>query len=97
HYLISTEMDLDDLFDKLNLGEVPETKYASVGGFVYELCDGLPTEGQEISYESIYENYSLEKPVVFTYNLTFIIKRVENRRIKSIELIVVIKNEEPLT
>lgn len=97
HYLISTEMDLDDLFDQLNLGDVPNTKYASVGGFVYELCDGLPTEGQEISYESIYENYSLEKPMATTYNLTFVIKRVENRRIKTIELIINIQKEEPLS
>ncbi len=97
HYLVSTEMDLDDLFDQLNLGDIPNTKYSSVGGFVYELCDGLPSEGQEISYEATYENYSLEKPMVTIYNLLFVIKKVENRRIKSIELIITIQKEEPLS
>lgn len=97
HYLVSTEMDLDDLFDQLNLGDIPNTKYSSVGGFVYELCDGLPTEGQEIIYESTYEDYSLEKPMATTYELIFVIKKVENRRIKSIDLIISTKKEEPLT
>lgn len=96
HYQVSTEMDLDDLFDQLDLGDVPDTKYSSVVGFVYELSDGLPTEDQEITYESVYEDYSLEKPKATTYNLTFVIKKVHNRRIKSIELIKKITKEEPL-
>lgn len=92
-YLVSTEMDLDELFDVLNLGEAPMTKYSSVGGFVYELCEGLPIEGKSIHISSLYENYDLENPITINYDLEFVIKKVENRRIRSIELIIKEINE----
>src|SRR5690606_22017436 len=41
-YRLSPEMELEDLFEYLNLGDIPQTQYNSVGGFVYSLLGGLP-------------------------------------------------------
>lgn len=87
-YLLSTEMELEDLFEELKLGEVPETQFTSVGGFIYGLCDGLPFEGKVIHFPSTYEEHSFENSIIINYDLQFTIKKVENRRIRSIELIV---------
>lgn len=85
-YLVSTEMDLEELFEYLKLGDAPETKYASVGGFIYELSEGLPTEGKEIHIHSQFEEKADDETVIIDYDLTFTIRKVENRRIRQIEL-----------
>lgn len=86
-YQLSTDMDLEELFDTLKLGKVPDTSYTNVGGFVYEMCDGLPAEGKTVHCTSVYEDYDdLENPIIRHYDLEFVIRKVENRRIRSVEL-----------
>ncbi|MDD3107053.1 MAG: hemolysin family protein [Bacilli bacterium] len=86
HYLLSANMEVEELFESLKLGDVPNSNYGTVGGFVYELCEDLPIEGNSIHYTSVYEEIDLENPVEIKYDLEFIVKKVENRRIRSVEL-----------
>jgi len=86
HYSLSANMELEELFEKLKLGETPISNYSTVGGFVYELCEDLPIEGKVIHYTSMYEEIDLENPVEIKYDLEFTVKKVENRRIRSVEL-----------
>ncbi|HNZ49942.1 MAG TPA: hemolysin family protein [Bacilli bacterium] len=86
HYLLSANMDLEELFESLKLGPIPPSNYTTVGGFVYELCEDLPIEGKSIHYPSVYEEFDLENPVEIKYDLEFIVKKVENRRIRNVEL-----------
>lgn len=86
HYLLSANMELEELFESLKLGQMPNSNYGTVGGFVYELCEDLPIEGKSIHYLSTYEEIDLENPVEIKYDLEFIVKKVENRRIRSVEL-----------
>ncbi len=89
YYLISPEMELEDLFEYLEIDEVPTTQYNTVGGFVYSLIGGLPTEGKSVSY--IANNMETEEK----YDLDFLIKEVINKRIRLLELKVsLITNEE---
>jgi len=92
-YLISAEMEVEYLFDKLKLGKEPDTRYSSVGGFVYELCSELPYEGMQQVYHTVYEEEDIENPVHIEYDVIFTIDKVTNRRIKSI--IVEVKKVEP--
>lgn len=85
-YLVPPNMDMDELFEQLNLGEGPESKYTSVSGFVYSLCEGLPTEGQVVSYEAVVGKQAENGRRFIKYDLEFTIKKVENRRITAIEL-----------
>ena len=85
-YLVSPDMEVDELFDELNLGEVPETKYSTVGGFVYSLCEGLPVEGQIVHYNTVVESQDEDERYLTQFELEFTVKKVENRRIRAIEL-----------
>ncbi len=85
-YQINPEMEIEDLFEELNLGKTPETSYHNVGGLVYELCEEPPFKGKVVTYNTIYETTDLENPVTIEYKLTFTIDRVIKRRIKSLTL-----------
>ena len=85
-YQINPEMEIEDLFEELNLGKTPDTSYHNVGGLVYELCEEPPFKGKVVSYNTVYENNDLENPVTIEYKLTFTIDRVIKRRIKSLTL-----------
>lgn len=87
-YLISAEMQLEDLFEQLELGKVPESAYSNVGGFIYDLCEELPQEGMLVEYESVYEKIDLENPVRIIYQLKFLIKQVKEKRIRTLELTI---------
>lgn len=87
-YLISAEMQLEDLFEQLELGKVPESAYSNVGGFIYDLCEELPQEGMLVEYESVYEKIDLENPISITYRLKFLIKQVKEKRIRTLELTI---------
>ena len=90
HYKVSPEMDIEDLFEILEIGEIPESQYKSVGGFVYSLLGGLPTEGTIVHYQSIKET----EEEIKKYDLEFTIKVVSNKRIRMLELVVSELNDE---
>ncbi|NLD25763.1 MAG: CBS domain-containing protein, partial [Acholeplasmataceae bacterium] len=83
YYSISPEMDLEEFFDTLELGDIPDTQFSTVGGFVYGLCDGMPYDGKVVNYQVLLEIGEDQKR---EYVLEFTIKKVEKRRIKAIEL-----------
>ena len=66
-YLVSGDMELDDLFELLEMPADDEIESNSVGGFIVEQLGELPTRGQKIRYK----------------NLRFTVKRVRSRRIIS--------------
>ncbi|MDD3999733.1 MAG: hemolysin family protein [Bacilli bacterium] len=85
-YQVKPEMDLEELFEVLELGDAPDNQFASVGGFVYGLCDGMPYEGMVVSYEHNIEEKYDDEDITVTYILSFTISKVVNRRIKDLEL-----------
>lgn len=85
-YQINPEMDLEDLFDELDLGKAPETSYSTVGGLVYELSEEPPYKGKVVKYDTTYDNNDLDNPIVKHYELQFKVDRVIKRRIKSLIL-----------
>lgn len=95
-YLLNSEMEIDFLFETLNLGTIPDTSYATVGGLVYELCEALPEEGDEVHYHTSYEEHDLEKPVYIEYDLVFTITKVESRRIREVKLKVNLLNSHDI-
>lgn len=91
YYKVSPEMDVEDLFETLEIGEIPESSYKSVGGFVYSLLGGLPVEGTKIHHQSFMET----EEEIKKFDLEFTIKVVKNKRIRMLDLLVTeIKDEE---
>ncbi len=95
-YLLDQGLDLQELFDELKLGTIPNTRYNTVGSFVFSLCNGLPQVNQKVVHIQKVEDYEGEKPVLITYELKFKVLEVLERRIKKVELIIDKLNEEPL-
>lgn len=92
HYKVSPEMDIEDLFDNLEI-EIPESQYNSVGGFVYSLLGGLPVEGTKVHHQSFMET----EEEIKKYDLEFTILVVKNKRIRMLDLVVTeIKDEKTL-
>lgn len=85
-YHVKPEMDLEELFEVLELGEAPESQFSSVGGFVYGLCEGMPYEGQIVSYKHHVEIITETEEKEIVYLLSFTISKFTNRRIRDLVL-----------
>jgi len=66
-YLVSGDMDLEELFELFDIRPDDDIESNSVGGFIVEQLGDIPIRGQKVLYEGV----------------TFTVKRVRNRRIIS--------------
>lgn len=89
-YEVDPEMPLEDLFELLELGKAPESRYSSIGGFLYGLAEELPEVGQTFEYvaktyrQNEDDGFVEEVPVY----LHFTIMEMNERRIKTIKMVV---------
>lgn len=88
YYEVMPQTTIEDLYEYLDLTDMPEDSYGTIAGFVYELCEGLPEEGRKISVESVKTRFEGEKIVEDVYRLTYEILSVENRRIRKLKLLL---------
>ncbi|MBQ4558518.1 MAG: HlyC/CorC family transporter [Clostridia bacterium] len=54
-YIVDAEYELEHLFDALKINKLPETEYNTIGGFLYEMTESIPQNGQEYVYTTIEE------------------------------------------
>jgi CBS domain containing-hemolysin-like protein len=90
-YLVNADMDLEDLFDELELGEIPESDSTSVGGWLFEKFQDIPEVGEKMQYEiSVNQVYDELSELVSEDReiLTFEVLKVKKRRIKLVRLSV---------
>lgn len=90
-YLADAEIELEELFEKLEIEHMPEKHYSTLGAFLFELTENVPKEGQTVTYSTIDERVDenanfYEVPIKMVFKLF----KVENNRIKK----VVIKIEQ---
>ncbi|ERJ11549.1 CBS domain protein [Haloplasma contractile SSD-17B] len=86
---IGAEVDLEDLFEDLELGKTPESNYSSLGGWLYEKFEEIPQVGDHYEYISeirIEESKDLNEDLYNHYKLTFTVKELTDRRMKTIAL-----------
>jgi len=88
-YKVDAEMDIEDLFEKLEIEHLPDTQYSTIGGFIFELAESMPYEGQELTFETIDdvidENANLVQHAI---KMLFKITCVEDNRIREILLTI---------
>jgi CBS domain containing-hemolysin-like protein len=88
-FRVDPNVSVEDLFEYLQIEHLPETKYSSVGGMIYELSETLPENGTVVSITAIddvlneHNNY-----VSMIANLTFKVEKVEDDRIQKVLLTV---------
>jgi putative hemolysin len=90
NYEISASIELDDLFEDLELGREPETQYNNVGGWLYQQLEEIPKVGDEYVYHSMVkiENdvTTIDDDEYIELKLTFTVKELSDRRMKTIHL-----------
>lgn len=87
-YLLSSNMEVEELYEKLRLGIPPYSKYSNIGGMLYEASEVTPYEGMKLKFDAEYEEESIENPIHIFYQLEYTIRKVENRRIRLVELLI---------
>lgn len=86
-YELDAEIEIEDLFEKLEIEHLPETDYITVGGYLYELAENLPTLHQVIQ-TTVYDEQLGDdgEYVTKSVRLTFAITKLENNRIRKVIL-----------
>lgn len=88
-YVLNANIYLEDLFDDLDLGKTPETQYSKLSGWLYGNCEDIPEEGFNFEYISSYIAKNDDEDFVeVTKRLTFVVTKVEDRRIMEAKLFV---------
>lgn len=88
-YIINANIYLEDLFKELDLGKTPETQYSKLSGWLFGNCEDIPEEGFNFEYISTYiAKNEDEEFVEITKCLTFVVTKVEDRRILEAKLFV---------
>ena len=94
-YLVNANIYIEDLFDDLDLGRVPETQYSKLSGWLYGSCEDIPEEGYNFVYTSRFitktEDEEYEE---ITKRLTFVVTKVEDRRIIEAKLFIEVVEDE---
>lgn len=87
-YIVDGEIYVEDLFKRLNLGDIPEDVPSKVSGWLFAKCESLPTVGFSISYLAMYTMLDEETDTFNDYAkmLTISIYKVEDRRIHLVKV-----------
>ncbi len=86
---IMSEPNLEDLFEQLEIENVPETEYSSLGGYLYELCENLPEVNQKLEVIAIDEQMDDHGNLISkTITMEFTLTEVEDMRIKKVRLVI---------
>ena len=82
-YIVDADMFVDDLFEKMDIGDSPEDVPSKISGWLFAKCESLPKVGFSINYTAIYTQLDNETEEYIDYAkyLTISIYEVQNRRI----------------
>ena len=94
-YIINANIYVEDLFEDLELGKAPETQYSKLAGWLFGNCEDIPEEGFNFEYISSYiAKNEDEEFVEVTKRLTFVVTKVEDRRILEAKLFIELVEDE---
>lgn len=83
-YLLNADISMHDLFDELDLGD-PENPDVSVGAYIYNQFEDIVEEGTVVTYKHVKASYEHDAKDTI-YQLKFVIKKIQERRIKTVLL-----------
>lgn len=97
-YLVDGEMYVEDLFEKIGVGQAPDDVPNKVASWLYEKCEDIPEAGYSFSYVSSYAQLDEDSDEYVDYSkkITFEIAEVKGRRIKAVKVTVSDATEEEL-
>ena len=97
-YIVDGDYFVEDLFEKLGIGDIPEDVPSKVSGWLFTKCESLPEVGFSFDYIAVYTklNEETEEYEDFAKKLTLSVYKVENRRIILAKLFITDATEEEI-
>lgn len=97
-YLVDADMYVDDLFDRLQIGDVPEDVPSKLSGWLFAKCESIPQVGFSMTYIACYTMETEESDGYEDYAkaLDISIAEVDGRRIQRAQIIVRDATEEEI-
>lgn len=79
-YEVSADVQIEDLFDTLELGKTPESSYTNVGGFLYSLAEDVPSEGEVLEWQTaidrnLEDDFEEEYPITLRFTILSVVER----------------------
>ena len=94
-YRVNADIPVEDLFEYLQIEHLPETKYPSVGGMIYELADSVPKKGLTVNITAIDDVLNEKNEYIsMIADLTFVVDEVDDNRIKQV-ILTISRREQP--
>ena len=88
-YIVDGEWFVDDLFDKLGVGDQPDDVPSKLSGWMFAKCESIPEPGFSFDYVAIYTKQNEEEEYEdFAKVITFTIDKVKNRRIETVKVVI---------
>lgn len=97
-YLIDADMYVDDLFERLNIGDVPEDVPSKLSGWLFAKCESIPEVGFSMTYIACYtmQNEETDGYEDYAKALEISIAEVDGRRIHRVKVVVRDATEEEI-
>ncbi|MGM9969762.1 MAG: hemolysin family protein [Anaeroplasma sp.] len=97
-YIVDADMYVEDLFEALNIGDVPEDIPSKLSGWLFAKCESLPVEGYKIDYLARYTKQNEESDEYEDFNkiVTLSIYEVKNRAITLVKVTLRDATEEEI-
>ncbi|MFW6298333.1 MAG: hemolysin family protein [Bacillota bacterium] len=86
-YGVNADIELGDLFDQLELGDAPDAPERNLGSWLFEQFEEVPEVDMTHTIRQKLVRYDADSDSP-TFDLTFIIKEIRERRIKYVHLYV---------
>lgn len=89
-YLVDADMYVDDLFERLHIGDVPDDVPSKLSGWLFAKCESIPEVGFTMTYIACYTMTSetTEEYEDYAKALEISIAEVDGRRIQRIQVVV---------
>lgn len=97
-YLVDAEMYVEELFELLNVGDVPEDVPAKLSGWLFAKCESIPEEGFTMNYVACYtmQNEDGDDYEDYAKTLEISIAEVDGRRIQKVKVFLRDATEEEI-
>ncbi len=97
-YLVDAEMYVDDFFEHLNIGDVPEDVPSKLSSWLFAKCESIPEVGFTMTYIACYtmQDDDTDEYVDYSKALDISIAEVDGRRIQKIKVVVRDATEEEI-
>ena len=87
-YGIDAQIDIEDLFEELELGAEPESHYSSLSGWLYEMLEDIPEVDDTFTLRQVIPSYEHDEEIAKILILKFTVKDIKERRINYVHLTV---------